>query len=155
MAEREVKPEQTVAHNVRLVARDIVAFTSRVLEPHGVNQSQADCLYFLIRGETSPSQIAQKIGLDPSNLSRIIREFEGRGWVRREVDDANRRRVLLSLTPEGVAAAGRIDPHAGEVDAALRSHLSERELATLLKILRKIERGMDDAEVDDSSGSAS
>ena len=106
-----------------------------MLEPIGVTSSQADFLYHLKAGQRHPSAIAQIIGADPSNLSRMIRLFEQRGWLERRVDDTNRTRVELTLTPDGLAIAEKIDPHADFIDQTFRQHLSEAELEAFIQAI--------------------
>lgn len=49
------------------------------------------------------TELAGSSGLDPSTVSRHLRQLENDGRVRREADPVDRRAQLLYLTPEGEA----------------------------------------------------
>jgi DNA-binding MarR family transcriptional regulator len=65
--------------------------------------------------------IAQRLGLHPSTLTGILARLERQGLLRREIDDADRRRSNFELT----AAGRRIDrERKGTVEAAVRRALT-------------------------------
>ncbi len=138
MSGSRVAQTRSIACKVRLLTRELNGFVSEALESFDVTPSQADCLYFLSRGETQPSVIAQQIGLDPSNLSRMIRQFEDRGWIERRVDESNRTRVTLVLTEVGRAVASGIDPHASFVQQTIEKALGADELEGFRAALDRI-----------------
>jgi DNA-binding MarR family transcriptional regulator len=53
-------------------------------------------------GRSIPSALAGLLGVTAGNVSQIITGLEAKGFVEREPDPADRRRVLISLTQEGV-----------------------------------------------------
>lgn len=132
------------AGRIRLLAREITSFTTRLLGPFDVTCSQADFLLHLANGASQPSRIAQLMGLDASNLSRMIRIFEDRAWIVRQVDEANRTRVRISLTAAGRRIASRIGPHAKVLDAAMHQHLTARETRQLADLLERVSTGLAD-----------
>jgi DNA-binding MarR family transcriptional regulator len=120
------------------MSREVSGFISKLLEPMGISTSQADFLYLLLRGDKQPSSIAQAIGIDASNLSRMIRQFEEQGWVTRGVDETNRTRVEITLTDEGRAFAEKISGHADVVHETLHSDLTPKDIEALTAIFAKI-----------------
>lgn len=81
----------------------IVRTTRRQVDPH-LDQGQ----HWLLRTlHLQPGQratgLAESSGLDPSTVSRHLRQLEDDGRVRREADPIDRRAQLLYLTPEGEA----------------------------------------------------
>ena len=64
-------------------------------------------------------ELATALGLDEGQLSRMLRDFETRGWLSRTVDDRDGRRRQLSLTEAGLAALGALEQRS-------RADLSER-----------------------------
>ena len=61
-----------------------------------------------------------------------------RGWVRRLPNPADRRSVLIEITPVGRAAADQILPGIRKIEVAVLGGLSPTERATLLKLLGKV-----------------
>ncbi len=65
--------------------------------------------------------IAQTLDLHPSTLTGILARLDAQGLIRRDVDDADRRRAQFQLT----AAGKRIDrERKGTVEAAVRRALT-------------------------------
>lgn len=99
--------------------------TQAVLKPSGLSAQQYNVLRIL-RGAMGPlncSEIAGRmINRDP-DMTRLLDRLESKGWIERLRDGADRRVVLASITPEGLALLAGLD---GPVRA---SH--ERQFATL------------------------
>lgn len=51
-----------------------------------------------------PNEVARCLSVPMPTLSNILRELERNGYIRRDVDETDRRRVLLHVTPSGKSA---------------------------------------------------
>ena len=72
----------------------------------GINQSDLICLNLLVRrGPMSPSQIAAELGLTTAAISAMASRLEAGGYTRRDIDPADRRRILMTASPAGVERA--------------------------------------------------
>jgi DNA-binding MarR family transcriptional regulator len=60
-------------------------------------------------GALSQQQLGDRLGLEKSTVSRLTAGLEGRGWLVRERDPANRRYHRLHLTAPGRTAAEHIN----------------------------------------------
>ncbi|WP_246011436.1 MarR family winged helix-turn-helix transcriptional regulator [Nocardia mexicana] len=58
-------------------------------------------------GETTVTDIAAALGVDQPRASRLVGRAIGDGFLRREADQGDARRVLLRLTPAARTALGR------------------------------------------------
>jgi DNA-binding MarR family transcriptional regulator len=85
-----------------------------LLEPHNhagfeVSLSEVMALGELVDvGGLSQQQLGDLLGLEKSTVSRLSAGMEGRGWLVRERDPANRRYYRLRLTDEGRDVAVQI-----------------------------------------------
>jgi DNA-binding MarR family transcriptional regulator/N-acetylglutamate synthase-like GNAT family acetyltransferase len=55
------------------------------------------------RANVTATELSQELGVDAGYLSRILQNFQKRGWMSRKTESADRRQVLLALTPKGRA----------------------------------------------------
>ena len=51
--------------------------------------------------ELTVSELGQRLYLDSGTLTPLLKRLESSGWLKRERDVADERRVIVSLTPEG------------------------------------------------------
>ncbi|GAA4040302.1 MarR family winged helix-turn-helix transcriptional regulator [Nonomuraea soli] len=82
--------------------------------------------------------LAARLGIDRSDMVKVVDELSEAGFVERTRDPADRRRVHVSLTPAGEAALRRLVSDAGAVDDSLLRPLDPEERATLRTLLLKI-----------------
>ncbi|HTJ32841.1 MAG TPA: MarR family transcriptional regulator [Dactylosporangium sp.] len=86
----------------------------------------------------SPSRLADLLGLTRGALSARLAAIEEAGWIVREADAGDRRRVHVRLTPEGNETLVR---HLGEEERgeqALLAALTPAERRQLADLLRKM-----------------
>lgn len=142
MSNRGVEGTETFACKIFLTAREIDACAHRLLQDYGIPPCQSLFIYYLKNGERHPSKIAQKMGIDASNLSRMIRQLEEKKIVERRVDEANRTRVEILLTKHGRALAPKLDAHAEIIQREITRALSAEEQTVLARALTKVASAM-------------
>jgi DNA-binding MarR family transcriptional regulator len=86
------------------------------------------------------TQIADGTFRDRPNTSRILSGLEARGYVRREKDAADMRRVRIFLTNQGKEFVQDIAPVAAKTRDMLYEGLTDEEMRVLRSALRRIER---------------
>ena len=71
--------------------------------------------------QATPGRIAEILDRTSGGMSLALDRLEKAGWLRRSADPADRRRVVVELTPEGLAVATRVnaDLHAWEESLGL------------------------------------
>jgi DNA-binding MarR family transcriptional regulator len=111
------------------------------LAPLGVEPRHAGMLLRLSANEGKAQQvIGELLGLNPTQMVFLVDELEGRGFVERRRNPADRRSYALYLTPAGrdmlskVYEAGRIH------QARFAASLSESEQEQLTALLRRVAR---------------
>jgi DNA-binding MarR family transcriptional regulator/GNAT superfamily N-acetyltransferase len=95
------------------------------------------------RGETTASDFARDLSLDPGYLSRILAGLERRDLIQKARSEADARRRILSLTSEGREAFSVLDARSHEEIAELLGGLREGEQRRLLEAMRTIEGVLD------------
>jgi DNA-binding MarR family transcriptional regulator len=101
-----------------------------------ISVSQAHALTELAAQPLSQAELARRLRLDRSVVSRLADALEERGWLRRERHPQDQRAVQLVLTDRGRAAADRL---AGARRARLAMLLDGVPAAERDNVLRALE----------------
>jgi DNA-binding MarR family transcriptional regulator len=134
-----------LAIRLRRAAQHLERELRRELDAHDTDMAEFEVLMTLRRAEgysRSAGALAKEWQVTSGAITNRIGRLEARGWVRRDFDPADRRQVLVTLTPEGVR---RIDHLLaikteteqrlfGAIDRATINRLSA-DLRTLLLVL--------------------
>lgn len=118
----------------------VVQFNERVARQLGVSASDLQCLFVLsTHGPQSPGFIAEQIGLTTGSASRMVDRLLAAGLVTRDTDPRDRRRVIVTITPQ---ALDRVAEHYSPLNEKLRSILAQlpnRSLTDMLAFVRDAE----------------
>lgn len=86
------------------------------------------------------ASLAGLIAHDRPTIGGIVERLEGKGLVRREQSDVDRRAKILSLTAEGAALLERITPRIRSAQSLILTGLSEAEQAQFVALAARIAR---------------
>lgn len=87
---------------------------------------------------TSQNQLGRETAMDVATIKGVIDRLVARGYVRTAPDPADGRRLVLSVTPEGIEAIERNLATAVAVTEETLAPLSSAEQIMLIELLRKI-----------------
>jgi DNA-binding MarR family transcriptional regulator len=85
------------------------------------------------------SELAEKIRLSPSRISRITDNLAKKGYLSRQVKDYDRRTTLLYLTKKGEKMKDEINREQKNFERLLTSKLSTQEIESIKIGLKKLE----------------
>ena len=77
-------------------------------------------------------------GTKPSTLTSVLDRLAGRGFTAREVDQADRRSFLVSLTPAGQVAAGHVSDAIRELERQALGQVTNTERAGFLAVIQAL-----------------
>ncbi|MGI9295124.1 MAG: MarR family winged helix-turn-helix transcriptional regulator [Pseudomonadales bacterium] len=110
-------------------------------ECHGLNITQVQFgVLNVLDGGAALDQVSlgAQLGIDRTNVADVVARLEKRGLVKRVINSADRRSKLVSITRAGRAMAKELTPAMVAAQKMLIEPLSEKEQATLIKILQKL-----------------
>ena len=90
-------------------------------------------------GAVSQADLGRATGLDRSDIAAATEELEARRFVRRRPDPNDRRRNRVSITAAGRRRLDRLERILAGVHDELLAGLSERERATLVTLLGRLQ----------------
>ena len=109
---------------------------------HGLSLNDFEALYVLARaedGRLKRVELARRLLLTPSGITRLLEGLEQAGLVRRTTCPTDRRIAYAELTPVGrerLRAASRA--HVESIRALMEEHFSEDELDGLGEMLGRL-----------------
>lgn len=90
------------------------------------------------RGPVSQREVADVLGVHPSDMVEIVDLAERQGWIERRRDPADRRRNQLTLTAAGRRILARYDAVAARAEDEVLAPLTDRERRQLLELVAKV-----------------
>jgi MarR family transcriptional regulator, lower aerobic nicotinate degradation pathway regulator len=117
---------------------------AEALEPTGLS-SYHHAVLALLEEEPSETQaqIADALGYDRSHLVGVLDELEKRGLIARERDPDDRRRHVVSLTPDGKRALDRLRALTSRTEDEFFAMLDPGERSALQSLLSRVLAGHD------------
>ncbi len=88
--------------------------------------------------EMSQAAIQQKLGVDRSEVTRIVKQMETEGLVTRHPDPADNRFTLVHLTEAGYALQDEISAKIQKADATLLQGVSRADMLCTMRTLTRI-----------------
>jgi DNA-binding MarR family transcriptional regulator len=130
---------ETAPGTVVMLMRLATAIKKRSTEElMGVKLRQLMLLSYLRYGAPAlQQQLCEALWLDANNCVLLLNELEDMGYIERRRDPADRRRHVVELTDEGLAALERAERAQESIGEELFAALSEEERATLRSLLSR------------------
>ena len=89
-------------------------------------------------GPTSQADLSRTTGIDTSDVVAAVNALVSAKFARRQPDDIDRRRNVISITKSGLAAVERVGAVVDGVQGVVLEPLSDRERKTFLRLLAKL-----------------
>ncbi|MAO90001.1 MAG: MarR family transcriptional regulator [Rhodospirillaceae bacterium] len=131
--------EQQIGHLLRRAHQRASAIFQETLDDKALTPMQFAALMRLHDdGSMSQNHLGRLAAMDPATVQGVIRRLQERGLVSRVPDQTDRRRTVLSVTPEGATLAKSLVPSAKEVSAKTLAPLTPAEQKQLLDLLERL-----------------
>ena len=119
----------------RAFSRDFHARLAR----HRITHAQWVILWFLSQaGSLTPLELSRRAGIQKASATSVIDALKKRRLIRGDQDSVDRRKINLHLTPTGVDLMQELLACAAAANADARTGFSDKELETLLRLLRGV-----------------
>jgi DNA-binding MarR family transcriptional regulator len=133
------KLENHLGYWLRRVSNAVSGSFSRAL-----NEKQTSAAEWVLlselhdRKQTSPGELAARLGLTRGAVSKIVDKLDAKGWVQTDAKEGDSRFRLLSLTRAGRRSLPVLAEIADQNDAHYFDCLSAREKSVLRGLLIKL-----------------
>ncbi|MFD1096655.1 MarR family winged helix-turn-helix transcriptional regulator [Salegentibacter chungangensis] len=114
-----------------------------VLKEFDISEPQFNVLRILRGQKGKPanlSTIQERMISRMSNTTRLVDKLIKKDLVKRVTCENNRRKVEITITPEGLKLLDKIDPVFEEAEKEVVKNLNEKEVETLIELLNKLRK---------------
>jgi len=125
---------QELEHAMRRTSGLGAIFSQTVADSAGISSSDLECLDFLnLEGRVTAGRLAEVTGLTTGAITGVVDRLEQAGFVRRERDADDRRKVFIAPVPENIAKFGKLYEHMQRAMLKQWEAYSDAELRLLLR----------------------
>ncbi|CCM74773.1 MarR family winged helix-turn-helix transcriptional regulator [Rhizobium mesoamericanum] len=125
--------------HVQRAARALARLFDDALRPVGLTNGQFSLMMSLNRPEPPPmGPVATLLAMDQTTLTAALKPLQRRGWVNVTPNEKDKRRRLLSLTPEGKAVLAAALPIWEQTHASIEDALPDRDMGRLRRDLQAL-----------------
>lgn len=96
-------------------------------------------LYILKQGDiVLPSEISNEMNISSARVAAILNNLENKGYITRQIDKSDRRKILVELTRKGVRRAEKQNQMVISITARMLELLGEHDAKELVRIMGKL-----------------
>jgi len=135
-----------VAPAITQTARSMRTALSRSLGDSGLYAGQDGVVLMLAEEDgMTPGQLAIRLGVKAPTMTRTIGRMEAQGFLERRADGTDGRLTKVHLTESGLKSVEQIGRSVADCGALAVKGFSDKEVRTLLKLLRAVESNLQPA----------
>mgnify|MGYP003976396265 FL=1 len=134
-----MKPEDTLDFNIRWTWLNISRYYNDAAANYGESMSVGMVLLNIDKEHGTPStQLGPNMGMEPTSLSRTLKNMEDSGLIKRKADKTDGRKAIVHITAKGAKKREVAKAIVLEFNNNIMSQISEEETQTFIKVLNTI-----------------
>jgi DNA-binding MarR family transcriptional regulator len=142
--------ENTLSYLLRSISMKYRRYAYKVLDKDRWGVSKDLALYHIAQNKKlSQKDLANELNVTPASVSVIVHQMDSEGLLVRIADERDGRQVNLLLTEKGQNLVPGVKNSWSEIQEKITSGLGESEKATLLHLLQKVEKNLDELTLQD------
>ncbi len=133
-----MKLEETVDYHIKTTWHALARMYNQLAGDFEMSQTIGYVLINISKEGTPATKIAPLMGMEPTSLSRLLKNMEDKGYIYRRGDETDKRIVRIYLTPQGLEKKKIARDTILKFNEKVLSTIKERELEILVKVLEQI-----------------
>ena len=130
--------KDTIDFHIKGTWHTLTKMYNRIAAQHNTSQTVAYILVNIDKDGTPATQIAARLGMEPTSLSRVLKKMEDQNLIFKEVDENDKRIMKIFLTNFGVEKRKYVKEILINFNQKLIKIISKKELETFYKVMNKI-----------------
>ncbi|MFT4602260.1 MAG: DNA-binding MarR family transcriptional regulator [Arenicella sp.] len=131
--------EQLFEFHVRNNWFKISRYYNQMAAKHDMSFSWGFILLNVEKEGTPSTALGPKMGMEPTSLSRTLKNMEDKGLILRKTDDIDKRKSLVYLTDEGVEKRAVAKKVVLEFNEALYEKLPKTKVKAFFEVMLKVD----------------
>ncbi len=127
-----------LSEQIRDLNAQLTAIMRKIAAQFRLTFSQVNILLSIPVEGIFMSQLAHKVGIDVSTATRNLVKLENRGLIHRERGSRDKRKVKISLSPDGEALVEQVDLRIDEVAYVLQTMMSMEDRENLYPVIEAL-----------------
>ena len=111
---------------------------------HGVTISMGFILLIIDKDGTSSTLLGPRMGMEPTSMSRTLKNMEDQGLIFRKTDAIDKRKVLIFLSPKGVEMRKEAKVVVQAFNDKLYAKIPKGKLEVFFDVMNRIEKIIDE-----------
>ncbi|WP_313385540.1 MarR family transcriptional regulator [Chishuiella sp.] len=99
------------------------------------------------KGGTPSTYLGPKMGIEPTSLSRTLKNLEERGFITRKPNPEDGRSVLITLTKEGLRMRDISKFFVLQFNESINKHIEPEKMEVFLEVIYKINQLISDKKI--------
>ena len=138
------KAEDYIDFHLRHAWHKVSRMYNQKAKAHGLTMSIGFILLIVDKDGTPSTQLGPRMGMEPTSLSRTLKTMETRGYIYREVDKDDKRKVLIFLTPQGVALRKEVKLKVVNFNKKLLAAIPDKKLQAYFDVMEIVDEHVED-----------
>tara|TARA_B110000908_G_scaffold41471_1_gene50436 strand:+ start:1180 stop:1656 length:477 start_codon:yes stop_codon:yes gene_type:complete len=136
-----MEKQKSIDHELRATWQAIAKMYNEQAVKHESTMSTAFVLLNIDSEKGTPSTaLGPLMGMEPTSLSRILKNMEDKGAISREKNPDDGRSVIIKLTPYGKEMRSVSKGHVYQFNNKVKEYITEEELENFFKVTSTINK---------------
>jgi len=111
---------------------------------HGLTMSIGFILLIVDKEGTPSTQLGPRMGMEPTSLSRTLKTMETKGYIYREIDRDDKRKVLIFLTKQGLDLRKEVKKVVVQFNEKLLKSIPTKKLDAFFEVMEIVDDHVED-----------
>ncbi|MCF6366712.1 MAG: MarR family winged helix-turn-helix transcriptional regulator [Bacteroidales bacterium] len=130
--------KDTIDFHIKGTWHSLTKMYNRIASQHDTSQTVAYILVNIDREGTPATQIAARLGMEPTSLSRVLKKMEDQDFIRKEVDLHDKRIMKIFLTNCGIEKRKFVKKILIDFNKKVFENVSKNDLKIFYKVIDTI-----------------
>ncbi|MBG15282.1 MAG: MarR family transcriptional regulator [Crocinitomicaceae bacterium] len=138
-----MRSDETIDFHIRWAWYNISRMYNLKASQFGGSMAIGYTLLNIDKEGTPSTKLAPKMGMEPRSLTRMIKQLDENGLIKKQSDKTDKRLVKIFLTEKGKQIRSQAREVVISFNKEIQNEIDSKELATCLSVLNKVNQLID------------